>query len=143
MSPKYELKTTPTEVSVDEFLSRVPDDARRTDATRLRAMMEEISGEPAVMWGASIVGCGHYHYRYASGHEGDAAPIGFSPRAANLTVYIVGGFDGHDDVLARLGKHKLGKGCLYIRRLPDVDESALRDLIRISLNNAARFHTHA
>lgn len=143
MSPKYKQKTKPTEVSVDEFLASVPDDARRADAVRLRAMMEEISGEPAVMWGTSIVGCGHYHYTYASGHEGDAAAIGFSPRAANITVYIVGGFDGHDDKLDRLGKHKLGKGCLYIRRLSDVDESALRDLIRISIDNAARFHVEA
>ena len=75
-----------------------------------------------------------------TGHEGDAAAIGFSPRAANLTIYVVGGYDGQDDVLARLGKHKIGKSCLYIKRLSDVDETALRELIQVSLDNAARFH---
>lgn len=140
MSPKYEAKTTPTEVSVDEFLAAVPNDARRADAIRLRELMEEISGEPAVMWGPSIIGFGRYHYRYATGHEGDAGAVGFSPRAANLVLYVVGGYEGHEELLARLGKHRIGKGCLYIKRLSDVDESALRELIRLSLENASRFN---
>ena len=143
MSPTYDAKTKPTEVSVDEFLSSVPDDANRADAIRLREMMEEISGEAAIMWGPSIIGFGRYHYRYDSGHEGDASAIGFSPRASNLTIYVVGGYEGHADVLGRLGKHKIGKSCLYIKRLSDIDESALRELIQISIDNAARYHVEA
>lgn len=136
---RYENKTAPTDVSVDEFLDNIADERKRADSHRLRDIMEEVSGEPGVMWGPSIVGFGSYHYRYASGHEGDAGAVGFSPRSASITVYIVGGFEGHDELLGRLGKHKLGKGCLYLKRLSDVDESALRDLIRISLDNAASF----
>lgn len=140
MSPKYDAKTRPTDTSVDAFLAAIPDEAKRDDAMRLRELMEDVSGEPATMWGPTIVGFGRYHYRYATGHEGEAAAVGFSPRAANLTVYVVGGFDGHGDTLARLGKHKLGKGCLYITRLANVEESALRELVQISIDNAARFH---
>ena len=93
-------------------------------------MMREITGEPPVMWGSSIVGFGAYHYRYASGHEGDSALAGFSPRRQHLVVYLVGEFrDRHQAVLARLGPHKTGKGCLYIKRLDDVDLDALRELI--------------
>jgi hypothetical protein len=140
MTREYEQKTQPTATSVDAFLEAIEDDARRKDAIRLREVMEDISGEPAVMWGPSIVGFGRYHYRYATGHEGEAAAVGFSPRKANLTIYITGGFDGQDDALARLGPHKLGKGCLYLKRLCYIDEPALRQLIQASLDNAARFH---
>ena len=85
-------------------------------------MMQEITGEPPAMWGSSIVGFGTYHYRYASGHEGDSALASFSPRRQNLAIYLVGEFaDRHQAALARLGPHKTGKGCLYIRRLADVD----------------------
>ena len=133
-------KTRPTTDDVSAFLDSVEDDAKRADAHRVSELMGSISGEPPVMWGSSIVGFGTYHYRYDSGREGDAPAVGFSPRKANLTLYITGGFEEHADVLERLGKHKLGKGCLYIKRLSDVDESALSDLIRVSLENAARFN---
>ena len=119
-----------TDAPVEEFLARVPDERRREDAGRLCAMMEEITGEPPAMWGSSIVGFGAYHYRYASGHEGDSALASFSPRRQNLAIYLVGEFaDRHQAALARLGPHKTGKGCLYIKRLDQVDEDVLRELI--------------
>jgi hypothetical protein len=124
------MATHQTDASVQEFLAQVPDDQRREDAGRLCVMMQEITGEPPVMWGSSIVGFGSYHYRYASGHEGDSALAGFSPRRQHLVIYLVGEFaDRHQAVLARLGSHKTGKGCLYIKRLDDVDLDALRELI--------------
>ena len=124
------MATHPTDASVKAFLAQVPDDRRREDARRLCAMMQEITGEPPAMWGTSIVGFGTYHYRYASGHEGDSALAGFSPRRQHLVIYLVGEFgDRHQSVLARLGPHKTGKGCLYIKRLDDVDPDALRELI--------------
>ena len=119
-----------TDAPVAGFLDRVPDEGRRQDALRLCAMMQEITGEPPVMWGTSIIGFGTYHYRNASGHEGDSALASFSPRRQHLAIYLVGGFENrYRPVLARLGPHKAGKGCLYIRRLDDVDHDALRELI--------------
>jgi len=124
----------PTGAPVDEFLARVPDEQRRQDARRLCAMMQEITGQPPVMWGTSIIGFGSYHYRYASGREGDSALASFSPRRQQLAVYLVGGFETrHQSVLARLGPHKTGKGCLYLKRLDDVDQHALRELINRSV----------
>ena len=119
----------PTGASVEDFLAAVPD-GRREDARRLCAMMAQITGEPPAMWGTSIIGFGSYHYRYASGHSGDSALASFSPRRQHLVIYLVGGFEGrHQPVLARLGPHKTGKGCLYLKRLGDVDHDALRELI--------------
>src|SRR5688572_21951187 len=126
---QYELKTKQTEVGVDDFIGAVPDPGRREDAKKLRAMMERISGYPAAMWGPSIVGFGRYHYRYASGHEGEMARIGFSPRAKELVLYLIGGFPRHQALMDRLGKYKSGKSCLYVKRLSDVDESVLESLI--------------
>ena len=120
----------PTGASVAEFLARVPGERRRDDARRLCAMMQEITGEPPAMWGTSIVGFGSYHYRYASGHDGDSALAGFAPRRQYLVIYLVGGFeDRYRSVLARLGPHQTGTGCLYLKRLDDVDQDALRELI--------------
>ncbi len=127
-----ELKTRPTQVSVDAFLDAVADPQRREDAKALRAMMERLSGEPAQMWGPSIVGFGRYHYRYDSGHEGDMCQVGFSPRARELVLYIVPGF-GADELMARLGKHRAGKSCLYVKRLADVDQGVLEELVSRSL----------
>jgi hypothetical protein len=124
------MATHPTDASVEAFLAQVPDDRRREDARRLCVMMREITGEPPAMWGSSIVGFGTYHYRYASGHEGDSALAGFSPRRQHLVIYLVGEFaDRHQAALARLGPHKTGKGCLYIKRLDDINLDALRELI--------------
>jgi hypothetical protein len=119
-----------TDAPVAGFLARVPDEQRREDAWRLCAMMREITGEPPVMWGTSIIGFGLYHYRYASGHEGDSALAGFSPRRQHLAIYLIGDFASrHQSALTRLGPHQTGKGCLYIKRLDDVDHDALRELI--------------
>jgi Domain of unknown function (DU1801) len=119
-----------TGAPVEGFLAGVPDGHRREDARRLCAMMAQITGEPPAMWGTSIIGFGAYHYRYASGHRGDSALASFSPRSQHLVIYLVGGFESrHQPVLARLGPHTTGKGCLYLRRLDDVDQDALRELI--------------
>jgi hypothetical protein len=128
-----EIKTRPTGVAVDQFLDAVPDPQRRADGQALRAMFERISGEPATMWGPSIVGFGSYHYKYESGHEGDMARIGFSPRARELVLYIGATAPEAADLLARLGKHKTGKSCLYVKRLSDVDESVLEELIVVAV----------
>ena len=119
-----------TGAPVEDFLAGVPDGPRREDARRLCALMAQITGEPPAMWGTSIIGFGAYHYRYASGRSGDSALASFSPRSQHLVIYLVGGFEGrHQPVLARLGPHKTGKGCLYLKRLDDVDQDALRELI--------------
>ena len=124
------MATHQTDASAEEFLARVPGDQQREDAHRLCVMMQEITGEPPVMWGSSIVGFGAYHYRYASGHEGDAPLAGFSPRSQHLVIYLASEFsERYQPVLARLGPHKARKGCLYVKRLGDVDEAALRELI--------------
>jgi hypothetical protein len=128
-----ELKTKPTGVAVDAFLEAVPNPQRREDGKALREMFERISGEPAVMWGPSIVGFGEYHYRYASGHEGDMCRIGFSPRSTELVLYIGATHPDGADLLARLGKHKTGKGCLYIKKLSDVDGEVLELMIAAEL----------
>ena len=134
MATKKGPATGRTGASVAEFLARIPDPQRREDARRLCAVMEEITGEPPAMWGTSIIGFGAYHYRYASGHEGDSALAGFSPRRPHLAIYLIGGFENrYQRVLARLGPHTTGKGCLYIKRLDDVDRDALRELINRSV----------
>ena len=123
-----------THAPVDGFLVGVPHEGRREDARRLCAMMQEITGERPAMWGTSIIGFGTYHYRYASGHEGDAPLAGFSPRSQHLAIYLVSGFENrYQAVLARLGVHETGKGCLYVKRLDDVDHDALRELIARSV----------
>ena len=124
-----ELKTKPTDVSVDAFLNGIEHPARRADGNALREMMERATGEPATMWGPTIVGFGTYHYRYASGHEGDMCRVGFSPRAANLVLYV-GGFPEYETFLAKLGKHKRSKACLYVNKLADVDLTVLEDIVR-------------
>ncbi|WBB70039.1 DUF1801 domain-containing protein [Micromonospora sp. WMMD812] len=130
MATSKQPVTVPTDASVDDFLAAVPDERRRADAARLRAIMGELTGEPAVMWGPSIVGFGSYRYTYESGRAGDWPLVGFSPRKQQLVVYLVGGFEErHASVLARLGPYKAGKGCLYLKRLDGVDEGALRELI--------------
>jgi Domain of unknown function (DU1801) len=120
----------PAGTSVAAFLASVPDQQRRADAERLCALMREVTGEPPVMWGTSIIGFGSYHYRYASGHEGDSALVSFSPRKQHLVLYLAVDFETrYPAAMARLGPHRTGKGCLYLRRLADVDRDALRELI--------------
>ena len=126
-----ETKTKPTGADADAFLDRVDHPVRRSDGKALRALMEKVTGEPAILWGPSIVGFGSYHYRYASGHEGDMCRVGFSPRSANLALYV-GGFPEYDALLAGLGKHKRSKACLYLARLADIDLAVLEEIIRRS-----------
>lgn len=128
-----ENKTKPTQVSVAEFLDSVPNAQRRDDAKQVCAMMERLSGYKPVMWGPSIVGFGSYHYKYDSGREGDAARIGFSPRSTSLVLYLVDGYKGKEEQLARLGKHKTGVSCLYVNKLADVDRAVLEEMITDSL----------
>ena len=120
----------PTPAAVEDLLGSVPDERRRADAGRLCALMQDVTGEPPGGGGSSIIGFGTYHYRYDSGHEGDSALVGFSSRAQHLVIYLVAGFESrYAGTLARLGPHKAGKGCLYLKRLDDVDQGALRELI--------------
>src|SRR6476619_5416791 len=115
-------KTLPTGEDPEAFLAAVRDEARREDARRLCRLLVDWTGEPPAMWGPSIVGFGRYHYRYASGHDGTGAVVGFSPRKSNLGLYLVVVVTDRDPkLLARLGPHKVGKGCLYLKRLEDVD----------------------
>jgi hypothetical protein len=127
-----ENKTRPNDQNVIDFLTSVDHQTRREDAFTVLKMMEEITGEDAVMWGSSIVGFGSYHYKYDSGREGDMPLIGFSPRKQSMTLYIMSGFDSEEELLASLGKHKTGKACLYVNKLADVDEGVLRQMIKRS-----------
>lgn len=124
-----ENKTKPTAISVDAFIGAVAHPVRQADARVVLEMMTRVTGEPATMWGPSIIGFGSYHYRYESGHEGDMCRIGFSPRAANLVLYIMPGFADEAARLAALGKHKIGKSCLYVNRLTDVDLTVLEAMV--------------
>jgi hypothetical protein len=124
-----ENKTQATDASVDAFLAKVEPEQRRVDGRMLVDTMTRITGEPPVLWGPSIIGFGTEHYRYESGREGDMCQIGFSPRKAQLVLYLVASMPGHDALLAKLGKHSTGKSCLYIRQLADVDMAVLEELI--------------
>lgn len=128
-----ELKTRKTRKSVDKFLREIDNEQRREDCFALVEMMKEITGDEPRMWGPSIVGFGTYHYRYASGREGDWMKVGFSPRKQNLTLYIMSGFSDYEELMKKLGKFKTGKSCLYVKRLEDVDEKVLRKLVRSSV----------
>jgi hypothetical protein len=132
-----ELKTQPNDKSVEAYLNAISDEARRKDCFTLLEMMQQATGAPPVMWGDAIVGFGNYHYSYASGREGDWFQVGFSPRKQNLTLYLISGFDQYQSLLARLGKHSTSKSCLYIKRLSDVDLSALQELVRRSVEQTA------
>lgn len=129
-------KTIPTKIAPKDFIATVEDEKKRADAEVLLTLMEEITGEPPVMWGPSIIGYGSYHYKYASGREGDWMLTGFSPRKTALTVYLMSGVERQGDLLDKLGKYKNGKSCLYIKRLSDVDMEVLKELITVSVELA-------
>jgi len=133
IGPMAELKTKPRKASVTAFLNSVENETRRRDAYTINEMMTRISGEKPKMWGESIVGFGSYHYKYASGREGDWMMTAFSPRKANLVLYIMPGYGEFDDIMERLGKHKTGKACLYINKLEDLDMTVLEELITESI----------
>lgn len=130
-----ELKTKINDASVEEFLNGVADGQQRDDAYRVLELMREVTGEEPKMWGTAIIGFGRHHLKYASGRELDSTLVGFSPRKASLTLYITDGFDKYDEYMAKLGKHTTGKSCLYIKRLSDIDETVLRDLVAASVEN--------
>jgi len=130
-------KTKPTAVSVESHIAAIANEEQRNDATRLVALMRNVTGQEPRMWGPTIVGFGSYHYKYESGHEGDSALAAFAARGRELVVYIAG-FEGRDDLLARLGPHKIGKVCVYIRRLANVDLKVLEQLVAGSVANTKR-----
>lgn len=125
-------KTKPTNVSPRTFINQVDGEQKRQDCRELAEMMQDITGQPPKMWGPSIVGFDQYHYKYESGREGDSPLTGFAPRKDGLVLYLGPGLDNRS-LMTKLGKHKAGKGCLYVKRLGDVDRGVLRDLIRASV----------
>lgn len=135
-----ENKTKATDADVLEFLNSVTDERKRQDALAVMELMQEVTGEKPTMWGSSIVGFGSYHYKYASGREGDSCLTGFSPRKQNLVLYIMGGFEQYDALMAKLGKHTTGSACLYIKRLSDLDLGVLRELVAESVEYMKRTH---
>lgn len=133
-----DAKTKPTAADVGSFLAAIDGEQRRADAASLVEIMSRITGRPPVLWGSSIVGFGRYHYKYASGHEGDGCLVGFSPRKAEFSIYLTGIYfpDSKapaEAMLAKLGNHKIGKACLYVKRLADIDIAVLSELVALSV----------
>ncbi len=133
-----ELKTKKTGASVTAFLNAIADKQKRADCKAIAKMMREATGNRPAMWGSSIVGYDSYHYQYASGHQGNWPICGFSPRAQNITIYIMPGFSKFAAMMKKLGKYKTGKSCLYIRKLDDVDRKVLNELIVCSVREMRR-----
>lgn len=133
-----ELKTKKTKASVTAFLNKITDEQRRKDCQAVLDLMKQATGEDPKMWGSSIVGFGKYYYRYASGREGEWPIIGFSPRKTDLTLYIMPGFEKLESLMAKLGKYKTGKSCLYIKKLDDVEIPVLKKLIANSVERMAK-----
>jgi hypothetical protein len=135
-----ENKTKATEASAESYLSSIKDEARRKDCEALARLMARATKQPPKMWGTSIVGFGSYHYKYESGREGDSCLTGFSSRKGDISVYLVADFPGREGLLSRLGKYKVGGGCLYIRKLGDVDVKVLEQLVVASVAERKRRH---
>lgn len=133
MAKSTELKTKLNDASVTNFLNSVEDEQKRKDSFEIMKMMKQVTKAEPMMWGTSIVGFGTYHYKGASGREGDWMLIGFSPRKQNLTLYIMPGFERYPELMKKLGKHTTGKSCLYIKRLSDVDTDVLKELMAESV----------
>ena len=133
-----ENKTKAREASVESYFSTIKDEARRKDCETLAKLMTRATKQPPKMWGTSIVGFGSYHYKYESGREGDSCLTGFSSRKGDISVYLVASFAGQEELLSKLGKHKMGKGCLYIRKLSDVDLKVLEQLVARSVAERKR-----
>ena len=133
-----ELKTKPTNDSVDAYIDAISDERTQRDCRKLLALMKRVTGEKPRLWMNQTVGFGTYHYKYPSGQEGDWYITGFAPRKANLTLYIMPGFTEYGDLMAKLGKHKTGKSCLYIKSLDDVDMSVLEELVNKSVSHMCK-----
>jgi Domain of unknown function (DU1801) len=140
-----ENKTKQTNASVSEYLANIADDERRKDCKALAAVMKRATGETPKMWGASIVGYGRYHYKYDSGHEGDSCLVGFSSRKGDISVYVMGTNESPEAqaMLAKLGKHKMAKACLYIKRMSDVDTAVLEKLVKWSYTQTKKRYAKA
>jgi len=138
-----ELKTKPTKVSVASHIAAIANEEQRKDARTLAALMRKVTGQKPRMWGPSIVGFGSYHYKYASGHEGDSALTGFAARGRDLVVYIAPGFEEREALLGSLGEHRTGKVCVYIRRLANVDLKVLEKLLARSVADTRRRYPSA
>jgi hypothetical protein len=134
-----ELKTQPNQASVEEFINSVKDDQVRQDCWTIVDIMQKATNAKPQMWGANIVGFGSYHYKYASGREADWMLTGFSPRKKNITVYLMTGFEQYGELLAQLGKYSLGKSCLYIKQLVDINLPTLTKLIDASVEQMSKF----
>ncbi|MBD81369.1 MAG: hypothetical protein CL840_20800 [Crocinitomicaceae bacterium] len=131
---KYELKTKVNDASVTDYINQIENEQKRTDAFELIDIMNSITGKEPKMWGGSIIGFDSYHYKYKSGQEGDMLAVGFSPRKAKHSIYILQGFSNQEELMNKLGKHKTGKSCLYINKLDDVSREVLKELISESYN---------
>ena len=138
----YEAKTKPTEATLESYLAGIADESRREDCKVIAALMERVSGSPPRMWGTSIVGFGSYHYKYASGHEGDSCLVGFSSRKGDISIYLMPGYESAEAraLLAELGRHKIGKACLYVRRLSDIQLPVLEQLVARSVSEIRRLY---
>lgn len=134
-----DMVTVPTGASVTKFIDAVENETRRKDAKTLLAMMKKITGDKAVMWGPSIIGFGTYHYKYDSGREGDFMLVGFSPRKANMVLYVLGSLKDDDPLLGKLGKFRRGRSCLYVNKLDDVDHGVLEKLIKKSYDTTKKY----
>jgi hypothetical protein len=130
-----ELKTKPTELTIDDFLNQIADEQIKKDCFQLHKMLSEVSGENAVIWSNTIVGYGSYQYKYATGRTGEWMKIGFSPRKKNITLYFSSDYHQYEELLSKIGKYKVGKGCFYINKLSDVNEEILLDLMKLSYNS--------
>ncbi len=135
-----ELKTKKNKASVEKFLDSVKDEKKREDSYTVLKLMKQITKADPEMWGTSIIGFGSYHYRYASGREGDWFVTGFSPRKQSLTLYIMSGFSKYHDLLKKLGKFKTSKGCLYINKIEDIDIKILKELIKQSVGYLKKYN---
>lgn len=135
---KAEQKTKETDASVTDFLNQIEDEQKRKDCFEILKLMEQVTKHEPKMWGSSIVGFGSYHYKYASGHEGDSALMGFSPRKQNITMYITTDYERFSRLMAKLGKHSTGKSCLHIKRLNDVDRNVLKELMTEAFKEAPK-----
>ena len=133
-------KTTETQNSVQGFVSQVEDEAKRKDSNVLLELLEKETGFNPKMWGSSIIGFGSYHYKYASGHEGDAPLVGFSPRKNAIVLYLACDFDGKETLIDKLGKFKAGKGCIYIKKLSDVDIPVLKEMVKASIQHTGQLY---
>lgn len=135
-------KTTETNESIVDFINAfVEDETKKKDAFELVKIMQEVSHFEPKMWGSSIIGFGSYHYKYASGHEGDAPLVAFSPRKAAISLYVYTAPEDRDELLAKLGKHKSSKGCIYVKKLSDIDVDVLKNIIALSLENLKKLYT--